>query len=99
MYIEMTLDEAERYLKKSKNKKVLVALQNLEENSVQEFSPKLKEDCLEMIRKAETFAKCCGDMVDTLNAFSKKQNLKKIRREGSLITVLIHPSSNLIKRE
>lgn len=98
MYIEMTLEEAERYLKRSKNKKVLVAVQNLAEDGVQEFSPKLKDECLEIIRKAETLAKCCDDMVDTLNAFSKKQNLRKIKKEGTLTTMLIQPNSEFVKR-
>lgn len=91
MYIEMTLEEAERYLKKSKNKKVLVAIQNLEEDSIKEFTPHLKEDCLEIMRRAETLARCCGDMVDTLNAFSERQNLRKIKRRGNLTTILIPP--------
>lgn len=99
MYIEMTLEEAERYLKKSKNKKVLVAVQNLEEDSVQEFLPKPKADCLDLIRKAKTLAQCCDDVVNSLNAFSKKQNLKKIKREGSLTTILIPPSSEIVRRE
>lgn len=89
MYVEMTLAQAEKYLKKSKNKKVLVSVQNLGEDSIQEFSPRLKEECLEIMRQAETLARCCGEIVDSLNAFSVKQNIRHIKKEGQLATILL----------
>lgn len=90
MYLEMTLEEAEKCLKNSKHKKVLVSVQNLEKEDIQEFSPRLKEDCLEIIRGSETIAKCYGDIVDSINAFSEKQNLPNVRRKGNLSTILIN---------
>lgn len=90
MYIEMTLEDAEKFLKNSKNKKVLVAVQNLEEDGVQEFTPRLKEDCLGILRMAATLAQCSGDVVNSINAFSEKQNLKRIKNKGVLSTILIN---------
>lgn len=99
MYIEMTLEEAERFLKKSKNKKVLVAVQNLEEDGVQEFTPRLKEDCMDIIRMAETLAQCSGDVVNSINAFSEKQNLERIKNKGVLSTILINVVTEIPTRE
>lgn len=90
MYIEMTLEEAEKFLKNSKNKKVLVSIQNLERDEVQDFTPKRKEDCLEIIRMAATIAQCSGDVVNSINAFSERQNLERIKSRGLLSTILIN---------
>lgn len=90
MYVEMTLEEAEKYLKNSKYKKVLVSIQNLEENDVQKFTPRLKEECLEIIRRSRTFVKCGVGREDAINAFSEKQNIFKIKNKGSLSTFLLN---------
>lgn len=89
-YVEMTVEEAEIYLRKSKGKKVLVAISNLEdEKDIQNFVPRLKEECIEIINKAEVVAKSCGEIINSLNAFSEKQNLFKIDKRGHLSTFLI----------
>lgn len=90
MYIELSVDEAIKLLQKSKYKKVLVAISDLEKDDIQAFHPILKEKCIDIIYQSKTLAKCCGDMVDTLNAFSERQNLRKIKRRGNLTTILIH---------
>lgn len=94
MYIEMSLEEAEKLLKNSKHKKVLVSVQSLEEDEVKEFSPRLKEDCLKIIKESETIAKCSGDIVDSIKAFSEKQNIFEIKRKGNMSTFLINSKSS-----
>lgn len=89
-YIEMTIDEAIDVLKKSKGKKVLVAIQDLEKDEPALFSPKLKSDCLIMIEQAKTISSVCDDFVEQLRLFTEKQlDLRNIRPEGLQQTILL----------
>lgn len=89
-YIEMTTDEAIEVLKKSKGRKVLVAIQDLQNDTPVSFSPKLKSDCLLMIKEAETISSACDDFVKQLRLFSEKQrDLMNIIPEGIQKTILL----------
>lgn len=72
-YVEMTTDEAIEVLKRAKGKRVLVAIQDLETDAPGLFYPKLKSDCLLMIKEAETIASACDDLVNQLKLYSNKQ--------------------------
>lgn len=90
-YVEMTTDEAIEVLKKSKGKKVLVAIQDLENNDEEIiFYPKLKEDCESMIEEAKTISSACDDFVKKLDLFTEKQkDLMNIQPHGFLKTILL----------
>lgn len=72
-YIEMTTDEAIEVLRKSKGKKVLVAIKNLENEDDAIFVPQLKSECEAMIQEAESIFSMCDDFVKSLNLFTEKQ--------------------------
>lgn len=89
-YIEMTTNEAIKMLKKSKGKKVLVAIQDLKADEAVFFYPRAKSDCLVMIEEAETIASACDDFVKQLRLFSEKQrDLVNIIPEGIQETILL----------
>lgn len=88
-YVEMTTDEAIDVLRKSKGKKVLVAIQDLESEEDVIFCQKLKSDCEAMIRDAETISSICDDFVKKLDVFTVKQNLMNIQPYGLQKTILI----------
>ena len=89
-YVEMTTEEAIEMLKKSKGKKVLVAVQDLKMEEPALFYPKAKSDCLLMIREAETIASACDDFVRQLRLFSEKQrDLINVIPEGLQKTILL----------
>ena len=89
-YIEMTTDEAIEVLKKSKGKKVLVAVQDLKNDEPAFFYPKLKSDCMMMIEEAETISSACDDFVRQLRLFSEKQrDLMNIIPDGLQRTILL----------
>lgn len=90
-YIEMTTEEAIEVLKKSKGKKVLVTIQDLENNNEDiVFCPKLKEECENMILEAKTISSACDDFVKKLDLFTEKQkDLMNIQAHGFQQTILI----------
>ena len=89
-YIEMTTDEAIEVLKKSKGRKVLVAIQDLQNDEPVSFFPKLKSDCFLMIKEAETISSACDDFVKQLRLFSEKQrDLMNIIPEGIQKSILL----------
>ena len=89
-YIEMSTDEAIEILKKSKGKKVLISLFDLESEGVSEFISKSKNECFAMITAANTIAAACDDFVKSVNLFSEKQvNFPEIERRGILRTILL----------
>ncbi len=91
-YIEVSTDEAIELLKKSKGKKVLVAVQDLRTEETALFYPKLKTDCLLMIREAETISSTCDDFVRQLKLFSEKQrDIMNIIPKGVQKTILLRP--------
>ncbi|MDE7309850.1 MAG: hypothetical protein K2N61_14545 [Lachnospiraceae bacterium] len=60
-YVEMSTDEAIEVLKKSKGKKVLVAVQDLEKAEDVLFYPRLKMDCMDMVKEAGTILSAYDD--------------------------------------
>lgn len=89
-YVEMTTDEAIDMLKKSKGKKVLVAVQDLKTEEPALFYLRAKSDCLLMIKEAETIASACDDFVKQLKLFSEKQrDLMDIMPKGCQKTILL----------
>lgn len=89
-YVEMTTDDAIKMLKKSKGKKVLVAVQDLATDESVLFCPQLKSECILMIKEAETIASACDDFVKQLQLFSQKQrDLINIIPEGVRKTILL----------
>jgi len=89
-YVGMTTEEAIEVLKKSKGKKVLVAVQDLKTEEEALFYPRLKMDCVSMIREAETISSACDNFVKQLRLFTEKQlDLMNIRPEGLQKTILL----------
>lgn len=89
-YIEMTTDEAIEVLKNSKGKKVLVAVQDLKNDEPALFLPRLKSDCLLMIKEAETIASACDEFVNQLRLFSERQrDILNIVPVGQQSTILL----------
>lgn len=88
---EETIDSAIQLLKKSKGKKVLVAIQDLEDedDDVVSFYPKLKSECEEIITEAATIASVCDGFVHKLNAFTQRQDITDIICKGKQSTILL----------
>lgn len=101
MCIEMTVEEAIQVLQRVKGKKIMVSIVDLEANDNQGFSPIIKEKCIDIIRQAETILRFCEqcEWVQTINAYSVKQNIKKIERKGKVSTFLIVPKNEEKKIE
>ncbi len=89
-YVEMTTDEAIEVLKRAKGEKVLVAVQDLEKAEDVLFYPRLKMDCMDMVKEAETISSACDDFVKQLRLFTKKQlDLMNICMEGLQKIILL----------
>ena len=89
-YVEMTTDEAIEVLRKSKGKKVLVAIKDLENDDDAILYQKLKSDCEIMIQEAQTVLSMCDDFVKKLDVFTEKQrDLFNIKPIGSQKTILL----------
>lgn len=89
-YVEMTTDEAIEILRKSKGKKVLVAIKDLENDEDAILHQKLKSDCEIMIKEAQTISSMCDDFVKKLDVFSEKQkDLFNIKPYGTQQTILL----------
>lgn len=85
-YVEMTIDEALKY----NAKKVLVAVQDLEEEeNCVSFVPKTRCEYEEIIKEAETLVQVTDDFVKQLRAFTIKQpDIRNISPHGKLSTIL-----------
>lgn len=87
-YIEMTVEEAKKKCKK--NAKVLVAVQDLEDDNVDIiFVPKRRCEYEKLFEDVETVAGICDDFINQLNLFTKKQDIRNIRPHGIQKTVLL----------
>lgn len=88
--IEVSSERAIELLQKSKGKKVLVAIQDLECDDIVPFSPVLKKECESMIEDAETLISLADDFVKQLRLFTEKQNdLENIRAVGHQQIILL----------
>ena len=87
-YIEMTIEEAMKRC--NKNKKVLVAVQDLEDENVDViFVQKERDEYKEMFEDVKTVASACDSLVNQLNLFTEKQNIYNIEPHGIQKIVLL----------
>ena len=88
-YIEMTIEEAMR--KCNKNTKVLVAVQNLEEDDDVDviFVLKRREEYGKMFEDVKTAASFNNDFVQQLKLFTEIQDIYNISPKGFQKTVLL----------
>lgn len=89
---EETIDGAIKLLRQSKGKKVMIAVQNLEENDVNvAFVRKYKNECERIIKEAGTVASVCDDFMKQLRIFTEIQkDLAHIEPKGYLKTILLN---------
>lgn len=87
-YVEVTIEEA---LKRcNKNTKVLVAIQNLEEDDIDiVFALRQKETYGEIFEDVKTVASICDDFMNQLRLFTEKQDIYNVKPRGLQKTVLL----------
>lgn len=88
-YIEVTIEQALAMNKGDKNSKVLVAVNNLENDDVAAFVKKTRNECEKIIKDAETLVQNCDDFMECLMCYSERQDLRAIRPVGVLSTILV----------
>ena len=87
-YVEMTIEEAMKRC--NKNKKVLVAIQDLEDDSVDTvFVQKERSEYQSMFENVKTVASACDDFVKQLRLFTEKQNIFNIEPKGIQKIILL----------
>ena len=87
-YVEMTIEEAMKCC--NKNAKVLVAVQNLEDDDCDiVFVNKTREECKTLFDDVKTVASACDNFVKQLNLFTEKQNIYNIEPHGIQKIVLL----------
>lgn len=87
-YIEMSVEDAIKRCKK--NAKILVAIQDLEDDNVDiVFVQKKGSDYQQIFQDVETVASLCDDFVKQLKLFTEKQDIRNIRPYGKQKTVLL----------
>lgn len=87
-YAEMTVEEAMK--KCGKNAKVLVAIQNLEEENTDViFVNKKREEYNELFEDIKTVASLYDDFIKQLNLFTEKQDIYNIKPKGMQKTILL----------
>ena len=88
IYVEMTVEEAINRC--NKHDKVLVAIQNLEEDNVNNaFILKRKDTYFEIFEDIKTAAAVSDDFINQLRLFTEKQDIYNIKPRGLLKTVLL----------
>lgn len=86
-YVEMTIEEALKKL--DKNKRVLVAIQDLtDDNADSIFVSKSKNEYPELFDDVQTVAAMFDDFAKQLRLFTAKQNIYHIEPRGIQKTVL-----------
>lgn len=97
-YVEMTIEEAMK--KCRKNAKVLVAIQNLEDDDEDViFVKKGREEYQSIFNDVKTVASLCDDFVKQLRCFTEKQNIPNIEQHGYQKIILLkeqNKCSNII---
>lgn len=87
-YVEMTIEEAMKSC--NKNTKVLVAIQNLEDDDCNIiFVKKRRNEYQEIFDDVKTAASICDDFVNQLRLFTEKQNILNIEPRGFQKTILL----------
>ena len=88
-YVEMTIEDAMKHC--NRKKKVLVAIQDLEDNDTDIiFVPKKQGEYNEVFEDVKTVASLCDDFVKQLKLFTEKQDIKNIQPYGIQKTVLLN---------
>ena len=87
-YVEMTIEEAMKRC--NKNKKVLVAIQDLEDENIDVvFVQKEKKEYRSMLEDVKTVASACDDFVKQLRLFTEKQNIYNVEPHGLQKIILL----------
>lgn len=87
-YVEMTVEEAMKIC--NKNDKVLVAVQDLEDDNCNvTFVKKRKNDYGSLFEDVKTVASACDDFVKQLRLFTEKQNIYNIEPRGFQKIILL----------
>ena len=87
-YIEMTIEEAMKCC--NRNARVLVAVQDLEDDDVNAiFVKKERSEYKELFEDVKTVASICDDFVKQLRLYTEKQNIPYIKPIGFQKTVLL----------
>ena len=87
-YVEVSIEEAMKRCKK--NAKVLVAVQDLEDDNVDVvFIQKGRNEYQSMFEDVKTVASACDDFVKQLRLFTEKQNIYNIERRGIQKIILL----------
>ena len=87
-YVEMTIEEAMKRC--NKNKKVLVAVQDLEDDNVDiVFVQKGRSEYQTIFEDVKTVASACDDFVKQLRLFTEKQNICNIEPRGFQKIILL----------
>lgn len=87
-YVEMSIEEAITRCKK--NTKILVAVQDLSDESVDIiFVQRKGSDCNDVFEDVKTVASLCNDFVKQLELFTEKQDIRNIKPYGLQRTVLL----------
>ena len=87
-YVEMTIEEAMKRC--NKNKKVLVAIQDLEDENVDVvFVQKERSEYQSVFEDVKTVASACDDFVKQLRLFTEKQNILNIEPRGRQKIILM----------
>lgn len=89
IYVEMTVEEAMKRC--NKHDKVLVAIQNLEDDSVNvPFVLKKREEYPEIFENIKTAVSFCDDFIKQLQLFTEVQgDIRNIRARGLQKTVML----------
>lgn len=87
-YVEMTIEEAIKRC--NKNDKVLVAVQDLEDDNCDIiFSKKGRNEYQSIFNDVQTVASICDDFVKQLRLFTEKQNILDIKPHGLQKIILL----------
>lgn len=87
-YVEMTIEEAMKRC--NKNKRVLVAVQDLEDDNTDViFVRKERSEYRTIFEDVQTVASICDDFVKQLRLFTEKQNIPDIEPHGYQKTILL----------
>ena len=87
-YVEMTVEDAMKIC--NKNDKVLVAIQDLEDDDCDIlFVKKKREEYDSLFNDVKTVASACDDFVKQLQLFTEKQNVHNIEPHGIRKVILL----------
>ena len=89
-YIEMSIEDAKKVCKK--NSKVLVAIQDLEDDECEiiAFEKKTPPDYDALFEDVKTVASACDDIIKQLNLFTEKQDVYRIKPIGKEKIILVN---------